>query len=246
MPIAGTFQFAASSNDSPRTDTSLVTQLKSRSESNTLVATSHPPPWVVRSAMVHGFFACMAWAFIFPLGGIMIRLCSFRTLLWTHAFLQIGGLCFYTVAVGIGIELGISPHHWWIKDKHAIIGLIIYGLFLIQTFSGYIHHLMFKKYFSRTLWSHFHLWTGRLCITLGMINAGLGFKLREQGFGSWKVVLYTACAVLMWVVYVISAIIGERRKRRRTQGVDSDVEAKTAANDSINLTPVSTEVPAVS
>lgn len=217
-PISGIFTFDIPPTDAPQSKPLLLTQPGNRAELGVrAISPRGPPPRVVHMAIAHGFFACLAWAFIFPLGGILIRICSFRKLLWVHALLQIFGLCLYTVAVGLGIESGISPRHWWIKDKHAIIGLVIYGMFLLQSVSGYIHHLMFKKYISRTLWSHMHLWTGRLCITLGMINAGFGFQLRHQGYGSWKVVLYTVCAVLVWVAYAASAVVGEWRRKQRTK-----------------------------
>lgn len=236
------FSFDTSSTEEPATDMFLRTQVKSREAPIAHAgSTGGPPLYVRRMAMVHGIFACLAWAFIFPLGGIMIRLCSFRRLLWAHALLQIFGLCVYTVAVGLGIELGISPRHWWIKDKHAIIGLTIYGLFLLQAASGYIHHLMFKKYISRTLWSHIHLWTGRVCITLGMINAGFGFHLRKQGYESWKVILYTACAVLVWIAYVSSAVIGEWRKKRQVEQAALEGESGASATNSDVLTPVMSE-----
>ena len=202
-----------------------------------------PPARVLRMAMAHGILASLAWAFIFPLGGILIRLCSFRKLLWAHALLQIFGLCVYTVAVGLGIRLGISPRHWWIKDKHAIIGLTVYGLFLFQTASGYIHHLLFKKFLSRTTWSHIHLWTGRLCITLGMVNAGFGFQLRKQGTVSWKVKTFTVCAVLMWVAYVASAVFGEYRKKRHAEPASSALGVRSSIATSDNLTQVITEIP---
>lgn len=243
-PISGTFKFDELPSDSSQPKSLLLKQPGSRVDLGVRSSTSRgPPSSVVHMAIAHGFFACLAWAFIFPLGGILIRLCSFPKLLWVHALLQIFGLCLYTIAVGLGIEAGISPRHWWIKNKHAIIGLIIYGLFLLQSLSGYIHHLMFKKYISRTVWSYIHLWMGRLCITLGMINAGFGFQLRGQGYSSWKVVLYTVCAVLVWVAYVTSAVVGEWRREQRTQREALVGEEEGSSRErSGAVTPVSSEV----
>ncbi|KAF9734772.1 hypothetical protein PMIN06_000761 [Paraphaeosphaeria minitans] len=200
-----------------------------------------PPAKTVHMAMAHGVLACLAWAIVFPLGGILVRLFSSRYLIWVHTGLQIFGLCLYTAAVGLGIELGMSPFHHWIKNKHAIIGLTVYALFLTQAASGYIHHLMFKKYISRSTWSYIHLWTGRLCITLAMINAGLGFQLRKQKIGSWKVALYTVCAVLMWCAYVTSIVIGEwRRNKEMKKAAPSTV--LSAADSGIDM-PTVREIP---
>lgn len=200
-----------------------------------------PPPRIIQMAMAHGVLACIAWALVFPLSGILVRLCSFHNLLWVHVGLQILGLCLYTASVGLGIELGRSPRHRWIKDKHAIIGLAVYILFLTQAASGYIHHIMFKKYISRTTWSYIHLWTGRLCITLGMINAGFGFQLRKQNLGSWKVMLYTVCAVLMWCAYVSSIVIGEWRRNKQMKKATSSIGLSPA--DSVVDMPTVQEIP---
>jgi hypothetical protein len=186
----------------------------------------------VHMAMAHGILACVAWVFLFPLGGILIRSCSFRHVLWVHVFLQIAGLCVYTAAVGLGINLGLSPWHKMINNKHAIIGLVVYTLVVTQAVSGYIHHKLFKENTSRTAWSYVHLWIGRLCITLAMINAGFGFQLRGQGIRSWKVVLYTVCAVLMWSAYVTSIVVGELRRKKQMKKGASALEAEMSPVDS--------------
>jgi hypothetical protein len=76
-----------------------------------------------------------------------------------------------------------------------------------------------------------------------MINAGFGFQLREQGYSSWKVVLYTVCAVLVWVAYVTSAVVGEwRRKQRTRREALVGEEAGSSRERSGEVTPVSSEV----
>ncbi|KAK7188377.1 integral membrane protein [Paraphaeosphaeria sporulosa] len=200
-----------------------------------------PPPRIIHMALAHGVLACIAWALIFPLSGILVRSCSFHNLLWVHTALQIVGLCLYTASIGLGIQLGMSPFHHWMKDKHVIIGLAVYGLFLTQAASGYIHHVMFKKYISRTTSSYIHLWTGRLCITLAMINGGFGFQLRSQKIGSWKVALYTVCAVVMWCAYVTSIVIGEWRRNKQMKKVASSTSLSQA--DSCIDIPTVREIP---
>ncbi|KAF2437854.1 hypothetical protein P171DRAFT_491713 [Karstenula rhodostoma CBS 690.94] len=222
----------------------LLTQLKSRQAPAAGRAGGFKiPARTIHMAMAHGVLACTAWALVFPLGGILVRLCSFRNLVWVHTGLQIFGLCLYTAAVGLGVNLGLSPWHRWIKDKHAIIGLTVYGLFLTQAASGYIHHIMFKKYISRTTWSHIHLWTGRLCITLAMVNAGFGFQLRQQKIGSWKVVLYTVCAGLMWCAYVASIVVGEWRRNKQMKKAASSLETRPSPADSGVHMPMVREIP---
>ena len=163
----------------------------------------------------HAILACLAWAFIFPLGGIMIRLLSFPGLLWVHAGLQIFGYCVYIAAIGLGVQLSINPKFWRLGNKHAIIGLLILILFAGQACTGHIHHLFFKKVIRRTTWSYVHLWTGRVCVTLGIINAGFGFEITHKKLDSWPVTTYTVCAVLVWVTYVLAIVFGEMGRRKK-------------------------------
>ncbi|KAF2641806.1 CBD9-like protein [Massarina eburnea CBS 473.64] len=167
----------------------------------------------------HAVLACLAWAFIFPFGGILIRLFSFPNLLWVHAALQILGLCVYIAAVGLGLSIAIGDTY--LQDKHAIIGLVLFVVFAFQPLSGYVHHAMFKKYISRTLWSYVHIWIGRLGITLGMINAGFGLELMGKGVGNWEVKTYIVCVVIVWVVYVGSIAVGEMRRKNMDRQKDT-------------------------
>lgn len=242
-PVSGLIAFPSSSgglSTQNRLDRALARRWP---PSGSTSAFHGPPRRTVRIVMTHGVIACLAVAFILPLGGILVRLCSFRRILWVHAGLQVFGLCLYTVAVGLGINLGLGPWHKWLTDKHAVIGLTVYGLLVTQAVSGSIHHLMFKKYISRTTWSYIHLWIGRLSITMAMINAGFGFQLRREGLGSWKVITYTVCAVLMWIAYVSSILIGERRRKKQTKEVNPSLESGTSAEDTSAQVAERTEVP---
>jgi disulfide bond formation protein DsbB len=183
--------------------------------------------------VAHGVMACIAWAAIFPIGGIMIRLLSFRNLVWVHGVLQIFGFCLYTAAVGLGIQLSINPRHWRMNNKHVIIGLIIFILFFVQSFTGYLHHVMFKRHHGqRSIWSYLHLWSGRLCIPLGMINAGFGFQITNKGLDTWEVKTYIVFAVLVWVAYVVSAVVGEARKRKEKTETFSVLRAGDSGSNS--------------
>ena len=80
-PISGTFKFDDPFSDSFQPESFLLAQPGSRVDLGARSTASRgPPPRVVHMAIAHGFFACLAWAFIFPLGGILIRLCSFPKL----------------------------------------------------------------------------------------------------------------------------------------------------------------------
>jgi hypothetical protein len=55
--------------------------------------------------MIHGYLACFIFAVVFPSGGIMMRLLSFKGLLWAHAGLQLFGYLTYFGSAGLGIWL---------------------------------------------------------------------------------------------------------------------------------------------
>jgi hypothetical protein len=57
---------------------------------------------------------------------------------------------------------------------------VLFILIFFQPILGYMHHRLFKKYKRRTFWSHAHIWLGRIIITLGIINGGLGLDLANK------------------------------------------------------------------
>jgi hypothetical protein len=81
-----------------------------------------------------------------------------------------------------------------------------------QPILGALHHSNFKKFQTRTAVSYAHIGVGRIAITLGIINGGLGFMLAQNTTSG--PIAYGIIAGLIWCVYVASIIIGERRRGR--------------------------------
>lgn len=82
---------------------------------------------------------------------------------------------------------------------------------------------MFKRYNRRTFWSYAHVWLGRVVITLGMINGGLGLRLASDTRSGE--IAYGVIAAVVWLIYVASIFIGERRKsRNRPPSYDRTVQ----------------------
>ena len=90
--------------------------------------------------------------------------------------------------------------------------MVVFAVLFFQPILGFLHHLGFKKSGMRTIWSHLHLWVGRLAITLGIINGGLGFKLTGNTGGG--MIAYSVCAGIMWLLWVAAAVYGERKRSR--------------------------------
>jgi hypothetical protein len=95
---------------------------------------------------------------------------------------------------------------------HPVIGIIVFVMVLVQPVFGRLHHNGYKATGGRTGWSYAHLWLGRLLITLGVINGGLGFLL--AGNTSSGPIAYAIVAAVFYLTYIISAIVAERRRAR--------------------------------
>ncbi|KAF3040196.1 hypothetical protein E8E11_007935 [Didymella keratinophila] len=191
-----------------------------------------------RMLIVHGVLASLAFVILFPAGSILIRLGSFRGAWLVHGLFQIFAYLVYTAAFGLGIWLAQqAPSQVGLLGQyHPIIGLLLFALLFFQPILGYIHHLRYKKLQRRTFWSYGHLWLGRIAITLGMINGGLGLLLAYDaplGFAPSKgqVIAYGVIAALIWLLYVTAAIIGERRRAIAGRKID-DETGKAADSES--------------
>jgi hypothetical protein len=93
---------------------------------------------------------------------------------------------------------------------HPIIGLAVLAGLLLQPLFGLIHHIRYKKLQRRQVWSHFHLWTGRIFITLGIINGGLGLWIANAS-SSLKIA-YGVVAAIVWLVWMLIATGHEIRR----------------------------------
>ncbi|KAK7531576.1 uncharacterized protein J3D65DRAFT_638043 [Phyllosticta citribraziliensis] len=170
-----------------------------------------------RIQTAHGVVACLAWAVFFPAGAISIRVFSFPGLVWFHAAMQIFSYGLYVAGFGLGVYLATQEDY--MKEYHPIIGVVLFVFLFFQPIFGWLHHVLFKKYGGRTFWSQLHIWLGRILITLGVINGGLGLKLAGNTQKRYTVT-YGVIAGVIWVVYMIAAVFGEvKRMRKPTSGL---------------------------
>jgi hypothetical protein len=137
----------------------------------------------------------------------------------------------YIVAFGLGVWMVNNIPYNLLDTYHPIIGIIVFVLLFFQPILGFIHHVQYKKHSRRTIWSYGHLWLGRIVITLGMINGGLGMLLASDApsFLSFRptrgqIIAYGVIAGLVWLLWVAAAVIGERRRARAPVVAAKDVE----------------------
>ncbi|KAK3067112.1 hypothetical protein LTR53_016212 [Teratosphaeriaceae sp. CCFEE 6253] len=176
-----------------------------------------------RSAVLvtaHAVLATLAFGFLFPVGGIMIRIASFPGLWWVHGLFQTVAYVLYIAAFAIGAYMANQMHLLGnsYTNAHPIIGIVLFVVLLFQPILGFLHHTMFKKHSRRVIWSYGHIWLGRAAITLGIINGGLGLRLsqRMHAFApsNGAVIGYSVVAGFMWLLYAASAVYGEMKRRR--------------------------------
>lgn len=72
---------------------------------------------------------------------------------------------------------------------------------------------MYKKYPRRTLVSYAHIWLGRIMITLGMINGGLGLWW-SRNTTRGENIAYGVIAGVIWVILIATSVYGVRKRRR--------------------------------
>jgi len=170
---------------------------------------------------VHGSISSLAYLVILPLGAIVIRIPFLARKLggiWTHAAIQ--ALGFILVVVGAGLGIYAAQVQGQLMDAHPIIGMILLALLFTQPFSGYLHHLMWKKTGGRTATSWEHITIGRIAIVLGMINGGLGIMLAAP-VPTRYIAAYGVVAGVMGTTYLACIAYGEYARTKNTQAEKS-------------------------
>jgi hypothetical protein len=188
----------------------------------------------------HAVLATLAFGFFFPVGGIMIRLASFPGLWWVHGLFQIFGFLLYTAAFGIGIWM--CKNFYTLNDAHPIIGIVLFALLAFQPLLGYLHHVYFKRYNKRTIWSYGHIWFGRIAIILGIVNGGLGLQLAKKtrflAPSEGAVIGYSVVAGFFGLAYILAVIFGERKRARSgTVSARAEVPSKSSSSSNRETSP---------
>ncbi|KAF2849280.1 iron reductase domain protein [Plenodomus tracheiphilus IPT5] len=189
-----------------------------RITANTTSSTARGGGSSVNTAAVlwcHGIFASIAFVLLFPLGGILIRVGNFPGLIWMHAGLQMFAWLLFVTSFGLGLYYGIIDDY--MKEAHPIIGIVLIAMMLFQPLLGWLHHLRFLRTGGRSIFSHGHIWIGRIAIILGMINGGLGMKL--SGVSNTYYIVYSVFAGVFGLAYLVAIAYGEMmRKRKHSNG----------------------------
>lgn len=94
------------------------------------------------------------------------------------------------------------------------MGVVIVCMIPVQAVVGQMHHTMFLKTGARSLWSHGHIWFGRLVIILGVVNGGIGLGPSLADASSGWLVAYVVVAGLMAVLYALFCVLKGRSNKK--------------------------------
>lgn len=167
----------------------------------------------IRSA--HGILAALAFVIFFPIGAISMRIIPGPFAWLIHAAIQIIAYLLYIAAFGLGIWMARTIRFGGFDlfdNHHPIIGIVIFAFLFFQPILGVLHHLGFKRNGRRQAWSYAHIWLGRILITLGIINGGLGLQLARASRKLY--IAYGVVAGIFWLVWMLAACFGEVRRSR--------------------------------
>ncbi|WPG99023.1 Hypothetical protein R9X50_00182700 [Acrodontium crateriforme] len=174
--------------------------------------------------ILHAILATFAFGCLFPVGAIMIKLGAFNGMWWTHGIFQTLTYIIFVAAAVLGFF--IAMHLKEMGSAHAIIGLVLVFVLAFQPFLGLMHHFSYQKHSIESFWTYAHIWIGRVTITLGIVNGGLGLLLATQTGvhvpSQEAIIAYGSIAGLFWFMYVLSIVYASNRRMLPGGGADKE------------------------
>jgi hypothetical protein len=171
---------------------------------------------VRKKRIAHAVLMIVAFVLLFPLIALGIPLFPSSRTVVIHASLQLCTLALVIAGFGLGISMAKGLD--LVDSYHPIIGIVVVAsLILFQPAMGLVQHLYFRRTGKKSIAAYVHRWFGRTAITLGIINAGLGFRLTGIGTSvapTGAVIAYGVVAGLVWVGYVLTVSFLSYRKRQ--------------------------------
>ncbi|KAF4170808.1 hypothetical protein CNMCM8694_004219 [Aspergillus lentulus] len=169
-----------------------------------------------KKRIAHAVLMIVSFVILFPLIALGIPLFPSSRTVVIHAGLQLSTLALVIAGFGLGISMAKSLN--FVGFYHPIIGIVVVAsLILFQPAMGLVQHWYFRRTGKKSIAAYVHRWFGRTAITLGMINAGLGFRLTGIGTSlapTGAVIAYGVVAGLVWVGYVLIVSFLSYRKRQ--------------------------------
>lgn len=158
----------------------------------------------------HAVLMILAFVILFPSFALGLHLFPARWTVILHGLSQLFTLAIAIAGLGVGVSMARDLS--LIDNYHPIIGMVVVAcLVVFQPAMGVLQHRFFRKSGRKGPFAYMHRWFGRLLIILGIINAGLGFKIARGPRGA--VIATSVVAGVMGVVYVAVVWLGHRPRR---------------------------------
>jgi hypothetical protein len=171
----------------------------------------------------HAIIMILVFVIFFPSFALMLRIVPRSKIVYFHACFQLFTLAMAIAGFGIGISMARSLG--LIRMYHPIIGMVtVPSLVLFQPAMGFIQHRYFQRTGGKSAFAYLHRWVGRCLIVLGIINAGLGFRLAGIGLPIapvGAVIAYAVVAGLVGICYILTILLLSLRKRRVSESSSS-------------------------
>lgn len=116
-----------------------------------------------------------------------------------------------------------------LQEAHPIIGIIVIAMLFLQPLGGFLAHLWFKRKQRRNAFGAVHRWNGRIFVTLGAINGGLGIQL--TGSRRTWVVAYSVVAAFFFALWYGVSFLDWVRNRRKAGKVTRESEEKALSRE---------------
>lgn len=159
----------------------------------------------------HAVLMILAFVVMFPCFALGLHLFPAKWTVNLHGPSQLFTLAVVIAGLGVGVSMARDlslVHHY-----HPIIGMVVVAcLVVFQPAMGVLQHLFFRRTGGKGIFAYTHRWFGRLLIILGIINAGLGFKLAHGPLGA--VIATSVVAGVIALGYVAVVWLGQRPGKR--------------------------------
>ncbi len=97
---------------------------------------------------------------------------------------------------------------------------MLLALLVVQPVVGFVHHRVYKRVERRQVWSYVHLTIGRVGVTVGIVNGGLGLYL--SGASAYITKVYVIVAAIIWALWMAVALFAEIRRVRKSRRAGGD------------------------
>lgn len=164
-----------------------------------------------RKKTAHAVLMVLAFVILFPFFALGLHVFPSKWTVNIHGTFQVFTLA--VVIAGLGVGISLARQIELIDSYHTIIGMIVVSsLVLFQPAMGMLQHRFFRKTGGKGPFAYIHRWFGRTMMILGVINAGLGFKLAQGPRGA--IIATSVVAGIIGVVYIAVVSWVGRPKRR--------------------------------